>query len=140
MVPEIRAAPATSDLPSTPLAPPPPPPPIGKDRYPYQNLSRNHSSHSQTLQVMSSPDLYGATGRDGAFSSTTSIRRPHHRKLHFLTSLATLKHWLLESARRAASPATSKQHQQKLMNGNASHSSHVGQNSQTKALTSSHNT
>ncbi|EWC46165.1 hypothetical protein DRE_04543 [Drechslerella stenobrocha 248] len=87
-----------------------------KDRNPYNKMQRNPSNHSQ-LQVMSSPDLYSGN-RDPTFPPSSS-RRPNQRKLHFLTTLAALKHWLFDSARRATGPANQK-NQQRTPNGNTS--------------------
>ncbi|KAK6340800.1 hypothetical protein TWF696_009119 [Orbilia brochopaga] len=101
-----------------------------KDRNPYNKMQRNPSNQSQ-LQVMSSPDLYTGN-RDPTFPPTTS-RRPNQRKIHFLTTLAALKHWLFDSARRATGPGNQK-NQQRLANGNTSQSNLH----QSRGLHSSH--
>ncbi|KAF3942168.1 hypothetical protein ABW19_dt0208178 [Dactylella cylindrospora] len=119
----------SAKAPIVPAGPTQAQPANAKDRNPYNKLQRNPSNQSQ-LQIMSSPDLY-SPNREGNYAAST--RRPHQRKIQFLTTLAALKHWLLESARRAASPATTK-NQPRLANGNASQSNV----NQSRNLHSSH--
>ncbi|KAK6361919.1 hypothetical protein TWF730_005627 [Orbilia blumenaviensis] len=87
---------------------------LPKDRHPYNKLQRNPSNQSQ-IQIMSSPDL----NRDPTFPSSASTRRPNQRKIHFLTTLAALKHWLFHSTRRASTTSDAK-YQPRLPNGNTS--------------------
>ncbi|KAK6521438.1 hypothetical protein TWF506_001652 [Arthrobotrys conoides] len=112
-------------------------PPNPKDRHPYNKLQRNPSNQSQ-IQIMSSPDL----NRDPTFPSSASTRRPNQRKIHFLTTLAALKHWLFHSTRRASAASDAK-YQPRLQNGNTSqsnlnqgrglHSSHQSGSVRTRA-------
>ncbi|RVD88237.1 uncharacterized protein DFL_002429 [Arthrobotrys flagrans] len=105
-------------------------PPNPKDRHPYNKMQRNPSNQSQ-IQIMSSPDL----NRDPTFPSSASTRRPNQRKIHFLTTLAALKHWLFHSTRRASTASDAK-YQPRLQNGNTSQSNL----SQGRGLQSSHQT
>ncbi|KAF3229234.1 hypothetical protein TWF106_004155 [Orbilia oligospora] len=112
-------------------------PPNPKDRHPYNKLQRNPSNQSQ-IQIMSSPDL----NRDPTFPSSASTRRPNQRKIHFLTTLAALKHWLFHSTRRASTASDAK-YQPRLQNGSTSqsnlnqgrglHSSHQSGSVRTRA-------
>ncbi|KAF3906624.1 hypothetical protein ABW20_dc0109148 [Dactylellina cionopaga] len=110
---------ASAKAPIVPTGPTQPMQANAKERNPYSNnkLQRNHSNQSQ-LQVMSSPDLYSGN-RDPTFPSPASVRRPNQRKIHFLTTLAALKHWLFNSGRRNSEHAHAK-NQPRLPNGNTS--------------------
>ncbi|KAF3915985.1 hypothetical protein AA313_de0208736 [Arthrobotrys entomopaga] len=110
---------SSAKAPVVPAGPTQQMPPNAKDRNPYNKMQRNPSNQSQ-LQVMSSPDLYSGN-RDPNFPTAGSVRRPNQRKIHFLTTLAALKHWLFDSARRATGPAHAKS-QPRLPNGNTSQS------------------
>lgn len=115
---------SSTSLPAGPTQQPPNP----KDRHPYNKMQRNPSNQSQ-IQIMSSPDL----NRDPTFPSSASTRRPNQRKIHFLTTLAALKHWLFHSTRRASTASDAK-YQPRLQNGNTSQSNL----SQGRGLQSSH--
>ncbi|KAF3223896.1 hypothetical protein TWF191_006306 [Orbilia oligospora] len=124
---------SSASLPAGPTQQPPNP----KDRHPYNKLQRNPSNQSQ-IQIMSSPDL----NRDPTFPSSASTRRPNQRKIHFLTTLAALKHWLFHSTRRASTASDAK-YQPRLQNGSTSqsnlnqgrglHSSHQSGSVRTRA-------
>ncbi|KAF3165685.1 hypothetical protein TWF225_008677 [Orbilia oligospora] len=126
---------SSASLPAGPTQQPPNPNP--KDRHPYNKLQRNPSNQSQ-IQIMSSPDL----NRDPTFPSSASTRRPNQRKIHFLTTLAALKHWLFHSTRRASTASDAK-YQPRLQNGSTSqsnlnqgrglHSSHQSGSVRTRA-------
>ncbi|EPS42726.1 hypothetical protein H072_3311 [Dactylellina haptotyla CBS 200.50] len=122
---------SSAKAPVVPAGPIQPPSTNSKDRHPYDKMRRNPSNQSQ-LQVMSSPDLYSGN-RDPTFPPPSSVRRPNQRKIHFLTTLAALKHWLFDSARRATGPAHAK-NSPRLPNGNTSQSNL----SQGRNLHSSH--
>lgn len=82
---------ATSPRPLTPPSPAPPPP-IEKDYSPYLKPPQHPER-----QIMSSPDLTQGPG--------LQIQR-RTRKQVIIAQLASLKHWFLDSAKRATSPGT----------------------------------
>lgn len=81
----------TSPRPITPPSPVPPPP-IEKDYSPYLKPPQHPER-----QIMSSPDLTQTPG--------LQIQR-RTRKQVIIAQLASLKHWFLDSAKRATSPGT----------------------------------
>lgn len=91
----------------------PPPPPIDKDSVRSLSGSRpplppkERSRRSSTLQLVSTnPDLLG---------SLNGVSKRRDGKLHNRRFLAALKHWFVESTKRAKSPATPKS--DKTVNG-----------------------
>ncbi|KAF8463262.1 kinase-like domain-containing protein [Kalaharituber pfeilii] len=82
---------AASPRPITPPSPAPPPP-IEKDYSPYLKPPQHPER-----QIMSSPDLTAGPG--------LHVQR-RTRKQVIIAQLASLKHWFLDSAKRATSPST----------------------------------
>ncbi|KAL7269974.1 hypothetical protein RUND412_007331 [Rhizina undulata] len=92
-----------SPRPQTPPSPTPPPP-IEKDRDygPYLKPPQHQDRHT-----MSSPDLHADVNGNKA-------GRPN-RKQAIMTQLASIKHWFMDSAKRATSPNSKhQQHQQQI--------------------------
>ncbi|MCJ1227547.1 hypothetical protein MMC12_004203 [Toensbergia leucococca] len=87
-----------------------PPPPIEKDSIRSASSSRQRPplppkerrrSRGSTLQlVASNPDLFAPAH---GFSKRRSVRRHNHT---FMNQLASIKHWFIESAKRARSPGS----------------------------------
>jgi hypothetical protein len=82
-----------------------PPPPLDKDSIRSPSTSRpppppkERKRRSSTLQlVMNNPDLLSPPGG-------VTKRRPTKKQHAFMSQLASLKHWLVESTKRAKSPA-----------------------------------
>ncbi|PWW76146.1 kinase-like protein [Tuber magnatum] len=87
---------------------PTPPPPVEKDR----DFGPYLKPPQQDRQVMSSPDLHSeANGGKGR----------QNRKHALLTQLASLKHWFLDSAKRATSPSSKNSSNNNSSSHNASH-------------------
>ncbi|KAI1621638.1 serine/threonine protein kinase [Exophiala viscosa] len=98
----------------------PPPPPIEKDSVRSHSGSRpppppkERSRRSSTLQIVSTnPDVLGPVNgikkrRDG---------KPRNRQ--FFNQLTALKHWFVESTKRAKSPSDLHSKDHKLLNGHA---------------------
>ncbi|KAI9834867.1 MAG: hypothetical protein M1819_002775 [Sarea resinae] len=87
-----------------------PPPPIEKDSLRSANSSRSRPplppkekrrSRSSTMHLVSSnPDLLSPTGYKG--------RRPRRHQHPFISQLVSIKHWFVDSAKRAKSPGLQK--------------------------------
>ncbi|KIW61944.1 hypothetical protein, variant 3 [Exophiala xenobiotica] len=109
-----------------------PPPPIDKDSVRSQSGSRpplppkERSRRSSTLQIVSTnPDLLGP------IHGINKRRGGKLRNRQFLNQLTALKHWFVESTKKAKSPVRAKGN--KLLNGHTE--KNVGQNSKsTSAL------
>lgn len=89
-----------------------PPPPIEKDR----DYGPYLKPPQQDRLVMSSPDLHLDV------SSGSGKGRPN-RKHALMTQLASIKHWFLDSAKRATSPNSKNQ----ALQQNGGHSNHIYQ-------------
>lgn len=120
ILPELPQLPEgiSLDSPKSPI----PPPPIEKDPVRPRSVSSTRRrpplppqevrrSRSSTLQIVSTnPDLL-------APPNGVSTRRRNRRHQHaFLNQLASIKHWFLESAKRAKSPAASRSDTSTLKN------------------------
>ena len=112
IIPELPRLPEGSAVESPGSATPPPP--IEKDPVRSVSSSRHRPplppkdrrrSRGSTLQLVShNPDLLAPPG-------TISARRSQRRHPHpIMNHLASLKHWLIESAKRAKSPGTRSDH------------------------------
>ncbi|KAG0638511.1 kinase-like domain-containing protein [Tuber brumale] len=87
---------------------PTPPPPVEKDR----DYGPYLKPPQQDRQVMSSPDLH---------SEVNGGKGRQNRKHALMTQLASLKHWFLDSAKRATSPNSKNSSNSNSASHNASH-------------------
>ncbi|KAK2748260.1 hypothetical protein FQN57_000918 [Myotisia sp. PD_48] len=109
VIPDLPKLPETSDLIASPDSINPPPPPVEKDAARSTSSSRvrpvpppkeRRVSRGSTLQISTSqPDLTRPQG---------ILRRQGTRRRQYpiISQLAQLKHWLIESTKRAKSPHT----------------------------------